>query len=475
MLRTIPLLLWSAIVLAGCAHLKRHQAPLIADLPKQFVSAPTVAFVDVPWWPVFQDAALSSLIEEALASSPTMEIALARLEQYQSAYYNVSASLFPTVSTSGAVQSGAQQLVERYNDTFRAYSVRANTVYELDFWQKLSSGRRRAAAELIAGRNDAYASVITLTSQIARTYYTTVRIRQELRLLQDIEASYVLDSIAVKKRYTLSQVTALDVFQAQTALSQTRALIELIAPTLGTEEHALSLLLGHYPRITFNGRLDSLPHSIDTIRAGLPSELLERRPDIQSARARLASADYSWAAARAERFPSLTLTGSGGNVSHDLKDALDPTKMTLALATGLTIPIFEGGRLKAQEEGAVASFREVSAQYEATVLNAFREVEDALTLGEHEVEAIRQLEIAKAAADSSLRIAMELYRRGKESHLTVILAQTAMLDAARNLINARFDLLTFRIDLATALGGSWTEEAIQKFSRSRHPVPTKEK
>jgi NodT family efflux transporter outer membrane factor (OMF) lipoprotein len=444
--------------------------PIIATIPEQFLSAPAAAFVDEPWWPIFQDSTLTRLIDEALASSPTMEIALARMEQLQAAYRYVAASLFPSVSTSSAVHSGDQQLIERYNDSFRTISVRANTVYEIDFWQKLSSGKRRAAAELIASRNDAYTSVMALTAQVARTYFTTVRIRQELRLLQDTEASYIMDSAAVQKRNALNPMASLDYYQNQSVLAQTRALIELTSVTLTTEEHALAILLGHYPQIAGNVAVDSLTHGVDMVSAGLPSELLERRPDIQAARARMVAADFAWATAYAERFPSLTLTGSGGNVSHDLRDALDPSKMTLSIATGLTVPIFEGGRLKAQAEGAGAAFREMSAQYENTVLNAFREVEDALTLGQHQIEVIRQLEVARAAADSALRIAVIQYQQGTVTHLTVIVAQTALLDAARNLINARFDLLTYRIDLATALGGSWTEDAIQKFSRIRRPV-----
>lgn len=432
MLRLFVFILLCAMVWTGCAQMHRHLTPDIAAVPEQFLSAPAAAFVDEPWWPVFQDSTLDRLIEEALASSPTMVIAVARMEQLQAAYRYVAASIFPTLSTSSSIRSGDQQLVERYNDSFRSTEVRANTVYEIDFWQKLSSGRRRAAAELIASRNDAYTSVIALTSQVARTYYSIVRIRQELQLLQDTEAAYKLDSITVQIRNAANPETSLDAYQIQSSLAQIRALIELVSVTRSTEEHALATLLGHYPQLPYMIVADSLAHGLDTVRAGLPSELLERRPDIQAARARMAAADYAWAEAYAERFPSLTLTGSGGNVSHDLKDALDPAKMTLSIATGLTLPIFEGGRLKARAAGAGSAFREMAAEYEISVLNAFREVEDALVLGQRQVEVIRQLEFARAAADSALRIASVKYQQGTADHLTVSVAQSAYLDAARS-------------------------------------------
>jgi NodT family efflux transporter outer membrane factor (OMF) lipoprotein len=464
-----------AVLLSGCVYLRRHETPVIANTPPDYLSAPVATFIDEPWWPAFQDSTLTRLIEDALASSPTMDIALARMEQLQAAYRYVAASRLPSVSTSGTVHTGDQQLVERYNDNFRTTSVRANTVYEIDFWQKLSSNRRRAAAELIASRNDAYTSVMALTSQVARTYYTLVRVRAELTLLHNAEAAYVEDSIAVQTRNTFNPVTSPDYYQTLHSLAQTRALIELTAVSLDTEEHALAILLGHYPRTSLNMAVDTLVHGLDTIRAGLPAELLQRRPDIQAARARLAAADYGWAEAYAERFPSFSLTGSGGNVSHDLIDAINPAKMTLSIATGLTLPIFEGGRLKAQYEGAGAAFREVAANYTNTVLNAFREVEDALTLGRHQVDVIHQLELAQAAADSSLAVANREYHNGTGDHLSVAMAQTTSLDAARNVITARFDLLTYRIDLATALGGSWTEDAVEKYARTRGPVPLEKK
>jgi outer membrane protein, multidrug efflux system len=475
MLKITILLLWSAVLLTGCGYLQRHQAPNIANIPDHFLSTSTAAFVDDPWWPAFQDTTLSRLIEEALTSSPTMEIALARMDQLQAAKRYATSSQFPSISVSGAGLSGDQRLVERYNDAFRAYSVRANTVYELDFWKKLSSERRSAISEVIASQYDANASMLALTSQVARNYYTTVRLRQELKVLRKTEASYVLDSIAVRSRLSLKPMVSSDGFQAQTVLAQTRALINLISASLGTEEHALSILLGHYPLIPQSASLDSLPSALEAIGAGVPSELIERRPDIQAIRARLAAADYSWAAAYAERFPSLILSGSSGNVSHDLGDALNPSKMTFGLVTGLTLPLFEGGRLKAQSEGAGAVFREVSAQYVVTVLNAFREVEDALTLGDYEVEAIHQLEIAEAATDSTLHITNEQYQQGAASHLAVFVAQGAQLDAARNLISARFDLITYRIDLATALGGSWSEQAIDKAFHLLHPTKIRKK
>ncbi len=470
-LRTCALCLLMAIAVMGCGYLRRHQAPTIVDTPEQFLSAPTAMFVDEPWWPVFQDTTLSRLIEQAFVTSPTMDIAVARLEQLQAVNRYAASTMFPSVSTSGSVQTGDQQVIERYNDGFREYSVRANTVYEIDFWKKLSSGRRRATAELVASRYDAATSVLALTSQIARTYYTVIRLREELKALKRAETSYQIDSTAVSNLYLLKKATSLDVFQTQAVLAQTRALAELISVSIRTEEHSLSILLGYYPRASLDTALDTLPDASDVVGAGLPSELLARRPDVQAARARLAAADFAWAEAYAERFPSFSLTAIGGNVSHELKDALDPGKMTINLASRLTLPIFEGGRLRAQSDAAGTVYRQMSAEYEATVLNAFREVEDALVLAEHETAAIKQLEIATVAADSALQIARTQYLEGIVTHLTVLYAQNAQLDAERNLINARFDLITYRIDLATALGGSWTEVAIENFTRTQLPVP----
>jgi outer membrane protein TolC len=227
------------------------------------------------------------------------------------------------------------------------------------------------------------------------------------------------------------------------------------------------VLLGHYPRTGISGSLDALPEALREIQPGLPSELLLRRPDVRSASARMAAADLRWASANADRFPRLTLTGSGSNISEDFAEVLDPDNLLWNLVGGVILPVFEGGKRKAEAERAAAGYREVAAVYKHVLLNAFREVEDALVRGGKQTERIFQLTLQAEAAKNSLRRATDQYLQGLSDYLPVLLAQTAHFNSQRSLISARRELADYRIDLATALGGGWSDQLIHDYALTR--------
>lgn len=456
------------VLFAGCGYVQRHQAPQISNVPETYHMTPNQGeFHDEAWWTAFGDETLNQLMDEAIANSPSLEAALARLQQFRAQSRATRASLYPTVTANGSYQDGERAFGGIGKINLDYYDVSAVAQYEIDLWGKLSARRRAAFGDLLASENDARTALMTLTSQVARTYFQILDLQEQQRLLEQTIESNQSAYDLVSDRYVLGLVTTLDVYQAEASLAQTRAQKATTDAALTATEHLLSVLLGRYPQTQLVANSGGLPPQVIEIGASIPSDLLNRRPDIRAARARLLASDARWASANAALLPSFTVTGTLGNVNKDLENALDPDELLWNIVAGVTAPIFQGGRLVSEAQRAEGVFYESAASYKQVVLNAFREVEDALMRGDKLRERITQLETQTAAAGNSLRVAEDQYRQGIVGYLQVLITQNAYYQAQSALISARRDLLQNRIDLATALGGSWTDEVLD----SREPSP----
>lgn len=455
-------------MLAGCGYVQRHHTPKLTDVPAAYVHSGAREDVRAEaWWKDFGDPTLDQLMNEAIDNNPNLEAALARLQQFRAQSRTARATLLPAVTASGSYQDGERAFGGLGKIPLDYYDVSVSAQYEVDLWGKLSARRRAALGDLLASENDARTAILTLTAQVARTYYQIADLREQQRLVDQTIVSNQSAYELVRSRYMLGVVTSLDVYQAEANLAQARGQRAAVEANLAATEHLLSILVGRYPQTNIAGDLRVLPPQIIAIPVGLPSELLERRPDIRAARARLLSSDARWSSANAALLPSFTLVGTYGNVNKQLEDALDPENLLWNLVAGLTAPIFQGGRLVSEAQRAEAGFYEAAAGYKQVALNAFREVEDALIRGNKARERIQQLETQTAAAGNSLRVAEDQYRQGIITYLQVLVAQNGYYQAQSTLISARRELITNRIDLATALGGAWTEDAF----KTRKPAP----
>jgi NodT family efflux transporter outer membrane factor (OMF) lipoprotein len=460
-------LLAAMLWLAGCGYVQRHNAPNIETPDAYHQASADAAFQDEAWWKDFGDESLTKLMDEAIANSPSLEAALARLQQFRAISRTTRGTLFPSVVVNGSYQEGERAFGGIGKINLDYYDVSAVAQYEIDLWGKLSARRRAAFGDLLASENDTRTALLTLTSQVARTYFQIVDLKEQQRLLEQTLVSNQSAFDIVSHRYQLGVVTSLDVYQSEANLAQTKAQKTNIDAALATTEHLLSVLLGRYPETNIEGVALSLPPKVMEIGQGIPSELLTRRPDIRAARARVLANDARWASANAALLPSFNLTGTLGNVNKELEKALDPEELLWNLVAGLTAPIFQGGRLVGEAQRNEAAFYESAANYKQVVLNAFREVEDALVRGDKLRERITQLETQTEASGNSLRVAEDQYQQGIIGYLQVLIAQNSYYQAQSSLISARRELLNNRVDLATALGGSWTDEVL----RSREPSP----
>ncbi len=467
--------------MAGCAGWRGVRQPEPVLSPPQYLQTEsTEPFSDQPWWPAFGDTTLTQLMEEAFTENLTLEQAVARLDQFRASRAAARSSWFPTIRADVSVMDNGDvgDAESAAPDPFSSgalsseslsalmspsrYSAGLTAAYELDAWGRLAAGRTAASADLFTGRENLRALTLTLAAQVARTYYIIVELKLQRDLLERTIASYTDSYELVLHRYRRGVAPSLDVYQAETNLAGARAQMALTASNLYTAEHGLAVLLGRYPRCNLVAAGTMLPEGFDDVPPGLPSELVQRRPDVRAAYWKFVAADRRAAEAVAARLPSFSLTGTVTGENDDLADALDPNSMVWNAVGKLILPVFEGGRRKANADRAEAAWREQAASYKQAVLNAFQEVEDALVRANRQKEYIVQLSTQARAAEASLRLATDRYLRGLSDYLPVMVAQATYFNASRGRLSAHRGLVDAHIGLVTALGGGWTDAVIRE-------------
>jgi NodT family efflux transporter outer membrane factor (OMF) lipoprotein len=423
-------------------------------------------FVEEQWWQLFEDPKLNRYMLEAFSQNLTIDQAVARLAQMRSLHGVAQSTWYPAVSAQGArTESGELEETESapgYTVGQSRYGISLTAAYEIDLWGKLSASRSAAFADLLASEDALRAVVISLAAQVTLAYYSVAELQQQVDLLDRAVASFEDSYELVLARYERGVAPSLDVYQAQTNLAGAKAQRALLEFQSAAAEHGFAILLGRSPQAGLVPKNTTIPDRLPEVPPGLPSRLLDRRPDIQTAYWQLVAADRRAAQAVAERFPSFSLTGSLNGGSNELSTVLDPANVIWTAMGNIVSPVFEGGRRKAQADRAEAVWEERLAAYKETVLGALKEVEDALVAGNRQREYALQLEEQVAAAEASVRLATERYLRGVSDYLPVVVAQTAYLNARRTHIAARRSLINTRVQLFTALGGAWTDTIIER-------------
>jgi len=415
---------------------------------------PAVSFADERWVDVFQDDSLRELLKTALTENYDVRIAATRILQAEAQYGVTRADRFPTVS--GQVQTQAQHgtvIAGQTLPTFGFGQVNASLSWELDFWGKFRRASESARAVILASEWGRRAILTSLVSRVASGYFTLRSLDLELEIATRTLASRQesLDLTQVRER---GGVTALvDVRQAEQLVYSANAQIVGLQRDIEQQENFISVLLGRNPGAIPRGRaLTDQPHAPD-VPAGLPSVLLDRRPDIQQAEQLIVAANAQIGVAKAAYFPQITLTGSGGVASSALATLF--TTGTWAVAGGLVQPLFTAGRTKSQVALAKAQTEEAALVYQQTIQQAFREVSDALVGYRRSREFRATQELLVRSAQDALRLAEVRYRGGATSYLEVLDSDTRLFSAQLDLVQAQFSELAAFVEIYRALGGGW--------------------
>ncbi len=458
-------LLTIALAVAGCTLGPDAERPqTAADTAATFVNAQNTATpaTDLaPWWTRFGDPTTSELVELALENNTDLQVAAARLLEAEAAWGQSRSTLWPKVDyqVTGTRAKSSFVLPEMGRRTIYSttYSDGISVSYQVDLFGKLKRTRQAAWANLLAeqaARTTVEHSVIAGVVR-ARVQVATAERAQEITT--EIRTSWERTLATVERRYRSGLVGAVDLHLARENLASVRAAETQIAASVKKARHALDVLVGQRPG---TGPLlpDTLPElpDLSPVPAGLPAALLDRRPDLLRSEMQLSAATYGIGAALADLYPSLTLTGSAGSSSDSLGDLLDVDSVVYNVVAGLVGPIFAGGARRAEIDAARARADAAGAAYAGVVLNALREVEDALVADEANQQRLEHTRRRLAEADSADSLARERYSRGVEAFLKVLETERRLRSAEEALITTRADTWNTRIDLFLALGGDWT-------------------
>jgi NodT family efflux transporter outer membrane factor (OMF) lipoprotein len=449
------------VLLAGCSLHKPTEITLSVDPPQVFLEQQMTGETSPllgQWWLVFKDEQLNQLMSELFEQNLELTQAVARLEQVEALARITRSAESPVLSGGGNVGRSSQPgLSDDFIGNNQQLSLAAS--YELDLWGKLSAQSRAAELELSASRQDIQTLYLGLSARLADLYFLAIEQRAQLLLTDQSIASFADTLSRVENRYNLGLVPAVDMYQARQSLAGAQAARYLFQASLGEVEHAIAVLTGRYPEPSSGDSLEQLPGAPDLFDAGIPAQLISQRPDLQAALQRVEAADHRVAAAIADRFPSISLSGGYGSLRQDVTAGLIKGEFW-SLLGNLAMPLVDGGRRRAEVERKEAALREVVANYQQKVLIAFQEVEDALVNNYATEQRVERLAETAEATGATLRLSTDRYLAGLVDYLPVLTAQRNDFDVSSRLLAARRQLLADRISLARALGGDWMSEQL---------------
>jgi multidrug efflux system outer membrane protein len=469
MRRLLPLLL-----VAGCTTLgpdyKRPEVALPADYPEKLADAASAAEGAVPanWWSLYQDAVLDELIASGQKSNADVRLAVARVQEAEGALREVRAALFPEVTASASyarvgVSTLAQPPIGPGISTVRPnYQALLSTSYEVDFWGRVTRGNEAARASLLGNRLARDVVDITLAGGIAQAYFALRSLDTQIAVL-DNSIRVRRDSLDIAKaRVDAGLAPELDLYQAQGALSDALVQRRDAARSRALIEHQLAQLTGRLelrlPSEKLAGDVFSLP-LVPLPPPGLPSSLLDRRPDIRQAEESLVAANAQIGIARAALFPAVSLTAGAGVQSAEFADLVaGPGAAIWNIGVALAAPIFDAGRREARVDQARARTEQAVAGYQRAIETGFREVADALVNVQQTGESEMELKARLDAARNALELSTLRYQSGYSPYLEVLDAQRTANDAELAFVRNRQARLAFSVELIKALGGGWKKE-----------------
>jgi NodT family efflux transporter outer membrane factor (OMF) lipoprotein len=449
-----------AALIAGCAVGPAYERPAV-ETPAQFKegqgewvrAAPADTLERGPWWELFQDPDLNALASQVEVSNQNVAAAVAAYAQARALVAQQRASLFPTVSLdAGATRSGGGGSV---GGTRNSYQVSIGGSWEPDVWGRLRSGVEAAGAGEQASLADLQAAKLSAQGELASDYFNLRQLDVQRALLTETVAGYQRSLTIATNRYNAGVAPHSDALQAQTQLANAQADLLGVERQRATLEHAIAVLVGKAPgnftlapRPTWQAALPEIPF-------GVPSTLLQRRPDIAAAERRAAQANEQIGVAQAAYFPSLRLSGSGGSNAASIGDLFKASSLVWSLGLSLAETIFDGGLRSAQVASARASFEQASARYRQTVLAAFQGVEDDLVAARVLQSQLALRQQAAQAANLVEQQVSNRYKSGLVSYTEVVTAQATALNARRSLVQAQSDRNVAAVALIQALGGGW--------------------
>ena len=463
-----------SLILTGCMVGPNYSRPATAaNDPNGFVNADghiteanDFSALD-HWWESFGDVTTAELVRQCLANNYDLAAAAARLLQAQASLEQAHAALWPSISynlsrsrNKMSMDLGSMFGGGRFSVLTTTWTQEFSTSYVLDIFGKIRRAERALLAQTLAVQANRQAMVNTLIATVVSARINIAVIQHRLAILQQNIESQQKTLDIVQQRYSLGLVGPVDVSLAKETLASLKSVEPSLELALTTARNAMDVLLARRP-----GKTPELPMSLNALPdlpalpIGVPAGLIDRRPDIIAAEYSLRSAGEQVGVSVAQMFPDLTLTGTYGFTSSNMEDIFQKRDTEIyAAIVNLAQPIFDAGRLKAQVKAAKARYDELAAGYASAVLNAIREVEDALVTERLLLEQLAQLQIRLEQAQSAEQLSQQRYQSGAESILSVLESQRMSRSAKDDIIVVQGQIWTARVNLYLALGGDWEQK-----------------
>ena len=458
------LLLAIAVLLSGCAVGPNYKRPTVSvptdyrdSMAAQTAAAPSLG--NENWWQVYQDPVLADLIHTALQQNYDVRIAAARVLEAQAQLGITRANQFPSASVGADIFS--QQNAKTSNQ-FPPYQVNAgqlnlSVIWNLDFWGKYRRQTEAARAQMLASEWGQRAVISSLVANVATAYFQLRALDSEIEISKRTLGSRQQSLQLTKVLETQGSASDLDVSQSEQLVYTASESIPDLERQIRQQENLLSILLGENPGSISRGQALTEQPVPEAVPAGLPSELLERRPDVRQAEEIIVAANAQIGAAKASFFPSISLTGAGGLESNALNRFINAPSQTWFGALSVAQPVFQGGALRSGLRLSRAQYQEAVLAYQQTVQNSLEQVSNALIAYQKDRDFRGQQELLTQAAQRSDQLSLVLYQHGGASYLQVLTNETNYFSAELNLVQAQLNERLALVQLYQALGGGWQQ------------------
>ncbi len=459
MKKLLPLVLISTGLLSGCLMGPKYRRPAANVPPSYRAASPeqttASSLGNEQWWRVYQDPVLAELIHKALAQNYDVRLAAARILEAQAQLGIIRSNQFPSASVGSDIFS---QQNAKISNQFPAYQVNAGelnlgVIWNLDFWGKYRRQTEAARAEVLATEWGQRAVLSSLVANVATAYFQLRALDSQLEISNRTLASRQQSLVLTQLLETHGSASGLDVSQSEQLVYTASETIPDLERQIQQQENLLSILLGENPGPIARGRALTEQPLPQNVPAGLPSELLERRPDVRQAEEIIVAANAQVGVAKASFFPSLSLTGLGGLESNALHKFISEPSETWYGALSVSQPVFQGGALRSGLRLARANWQEAVLSYQQTVQSALGQVSDALIASQKNREFREQQDLLTQAAQRSDQFSQVLYKHGGASYLQVLTNETNYFSAELNLVQAQLSERLALVQLYQALGG----------------------
>lgn len=454
------------LLLGGCSVGPDYVRPDVAKYENwQLVNNGGEKLADCRWWQQFGDPALDQLIEEGLRNNLDLKSAAARVDQYLGMLDSTRSQYFPQIGAT--FDAGGKRESGKITELYKAALTAS---WELDLWGRVRRSSEAAQARILATEAGRQGVLLTLVANIASGYITLLGLDQQLEIAKATEAAYLESLRLFELRYKYGTVSQLEVAQVRSQYESAGQSIASYQSQIKQQENLLSLLLGKVPGGILRGKkIDAL--TAPAIPAGLPSELLNRRPDIIQAEQTLIAANADIGAARAEYFPKITLTGALGVASDDMGRLFASGTGVWSAAGQAAMPLLNFGRISGEVKQAEALKEQAVYSYQQAVLSGFKDVEDALVRSSKGGEQLRAQERQVAALEDYARLSHLQFDAGTSSYLQVLDAERSLFAGKLSMTQTRYEQLVSVVSVYKAMGGGWIAEADRLAAKGNESAP----